>query len=122
MPRKKKLKIGCRPMPLHGHKYLVCVEEIDIVGNKVVVQLRHISPEFEGQRYCLERSVPVNPEGLVAVLLRASGVDVKEETEIDYQEVIGQVVNAEFGRSINSAVEVVGFEPFVEEVNHGSNT
>ena len=122
MPRKKKLKIGCRPTPLHGHKYPVCIEEIDIVSKKVVVQLRHINPEFEGQRYRLERNVPVNPEGLVAELIRVCGMEVKEEMEIDYQEVIGKVVSAEFGRSINSAVEVIGFEPFVKEDNHGPNT
>jgi hypothetical protein len=115
MPRLRKLKFGPRKMPGAGEIHPVTIENTDVTDEQVVVFLRHIGTKLKGRPQKLEESCPADPDGCVASLLRACGIEVRELMSFDQRTLHGRTVNAKFGQSSGGKVEIVEFEPWSED-------
>ena len=117
MARRKKAKI-VRDRPLQEWT----PHELQVIGitqedDERSVLLRHVASEHAGHTHVFRFRSPLAIGGLGATFLRACGLTVRVNEEVDPREVVGRTVRARFLLAPDGTAEIAMFEPVKESTD-----
>lgn len=114
MRKAKPLQVVAYPELVSNQPYLVRVQEIGAQMKKqmLLVRLVYLDREQDGRCQDIELPLPIRPAGRTAAFLRAAGVDVTVDVDIDPRSAIGRVMRARFQAPQDATRELsMCFEP-----------